>query len=182
MALSYDKNEAASQIVRLYQSRRRDRGALFARMDEIRRHYNGDIIIPLPELDDMEKPAIPNLIAQGIDQFAMRVASILPDIHYPSLRPGIQVADNKARDRRLANLGWWEMNKMGTKIRRRARYLTAYGMSAVSLSPVSADPQDKREIPHWRVRNPLSTYPAQMIDPDSMEPSDCIFADRRPLG
>jgi hypothetical protein len=182
MALAPDNEKAASQIVTMYQQRRMERSAMFRRMQEIRDHYNGDVIVPLPELDEAEKPAIPNLIAQGIDQFAMRVASILPDIHYPSLRPGIQVADNKARDRRLANLGWWEMNKMGTKIRRRARYLTAYGMSAVSLSPVSADPQDKREIPHWRVRNPLSTYPAQMIDPDSMEPSDCIFADRRPLG
>ena len=40
---------------------------------------------------------------------------------------------------------------------------------------------DHRQIPHWRVRNPLSTYPAPMIDPDSMEPTDCIFSDRRPL-
>ena len=182
MALSYDNGDAAAQIVTLFQSRKRERGALFVRMDEIRRHYNGDIIIPLPELDDMEKPAIPNLIAQGIDQFAMRVASVLPDISYIPVRPGIQASENKARDRRLANVGWWDMNKMGTKLRRRARHLTAYGMSVVTLSPVSLDPSDRRDIPHWRVRNPLSTYPSPMIDPDSMEPTDCIFADRRPLG
>jgi hypothetical protein len=166
----------------MYQERRTSRSGLFRRMQEIRDHYNGDVIVPLPELDEAEKPAIPNLIAQGIDQFAMRVASVIPDVQYPSLRPGIQSADNRARDRRLANLGWWDMNKMGTKIRRRSRHLTAYGMSAVSLSPVSLDPSDKRQIPHWRVRNPLSTYPSPMIDPDNMEPLDCIFADRRPLG
>lgn len=182
MALSFDNTQAAAQIVTLLQQRRRDRGALFGRMDEIRRHYNGDIIIPLPELDDMEKPAIPNLISMGIDQFAMRVASVMPDVSYMPVRPGIQVSENKARDRRLANLGWWDMNKMATKIRRRSRHLTAYGMTAVSLSPVSLDPTDKREIPHWRVRNPLSTFPAPLIDPDSMEPTDCIFVDRRPLG
>lgn len=182
MALSPDNEKAAGQIIVLYQERRASRSGLFRRMQEIRDHYNGDVIVPLPELDEAEKPAIPNLIAQGIDQFAMRVASVLPDIQYPSLRPGIQIADNRARDRRLANIGWWDMNKMGTKVRRRARHLTAYGMSAVSLSPVAVDPNDKREIPHWRVRNPLSTFPSPMIDPDSMEPSDCIFADRRPLG
>ena len=126
----------------------------------IRDSYNGDVIVPLPELDEAEKPAIPNLIAQGIDAFAMRVASVIPDIQYPSLRPGIQVADNRARYRRLANLGWWDMNKMTTKVRRRSHHLTAYGMSAVSLSPVSLDPNDKRNIPHWRVRNPLQTFPA----------------------
>jgi len=182
VALPSDQEKAAAQIVTLYQERRRDRGGLFGKMEEIRRHYNGDIIIPLPELDDMEKPAIPNLIAQGIDQFAMRVASVMPDIAYLPVRPGIQVSENRARDRRLANLGWWDMNKMGTKLRRRARHLTAYGMSAVTLSPVSIYGDDKRNMPHWRVRNPLSTFPAPMLDPDSMEPSDCIFVDRRPLG
>ena len=182
MALSFDNDKASGQIVAMYQERRKDRAGIFNRMDEIRRHYNGDVMVPLPELDESERPAIPNLIAQGIDQFATRVASVMPSIYYPSLRPGIQTSDNKARDRRLANLGWWDMNRMTTKVRRRARHLTAYGMSAVSLSPVSLDPADKREIPHWRVRNPLSTYPSPMVDPDSMEPSDCIFSDHRPLG
>ena len=181
MALSYDNGEAGEQIVTLFQERRQNRAGIFNRMDEIRRHYNGDVMVPLPELDDMEKPAIPNLIAQGIDQFAMRVASTMPDISYPALRPGIQTSENKAHDRRLANLGWWDMNKMGTKIRRRSRHLTAYGMSVVSLSPVALDGNDKREIPHWRVRNPLATFPSPMVDPDSMEPTDCIFSDQRPL-
>ena len=181
MALPSDNTAASNQINKMYQERKRDRGALFGRMNEIRNHYNGDIIVPLPELDDMEKAAVPNLIAAGIDQFAMRVASVMPDISYIPVRPGIQVSENKARDRRMANLGWWDMNKMGIKLRRRARHLTAYGMSAVSLSPVSIYHDDKRDMPHWRVRNPLATYPAQMLDPDSMEPSDCIFADRRPL-
>ena len=182
MALSPDNEKAAGQIVSMYQERRMSRSGIFKRMAEVRDHYNGDVIVPLPELDEAEKPAIPNLIAQGIDQFSMRVASVLPDIQYPALRNGIQSSENKARDRRMANLGWWDMNKMGTKVRRRARHLTAYGMSAISISPVALDPNDRRQIPFWRVRNPLATYPSPMIDPDNMEPTDCIFADRRPLG
>lgn len=182
MALSPDNDKAAGQIVSMYQERRMSRSGIFKRMAEVRDHYNGDVIVPLPELDEAEKPAIPNLIAQGIDQFSMRVASVLPDIQYPALRNGIQASENRARDRRMANLGWWDMNKMGTKVRRRARHLTAYGMSAISISPVALDPSDRRQIPFWRVRNPLATYPSPMIDPDNMEPTDCIFADRRPLG
>src|ERR1035438_1346651 len=181
MPLSPDKDLAAVQIVKMYQERQTQRSGLFKRMQEIRDHYNGDTVVPLPELDEAEKPAIPNLIAQGIDAFAMRVASTLPRITYPSLRPGIGTADSRAADRTKANQGWWDMNKMQTKTRRRARHLTAYGMTAVSLSPVSLDPADKRKIPHWRVRNPLSTFPSPMIDPDNMEPTDCIFADQRPL-
>ena len=182
MALAPDNDKAAGQVVTMYQERRMRHSGLIKRMMEVRDHYNGDVIVPLPELDDAEKPAIPNLIAQGIDQFSMRVASVLPDIQYPALRNGIQASENKAHDRRLANLGWWDMNKMTTKVRRRSRHLTAYGMSAISLSPVALDPADRRQIPFWRVRNPLSTFPSPMIDPDNMEPTDCIFADRRPLG
>lgn len=182
MALSPDNEKAAAQVVTMYQTRRAERSGLFRRMQEVRDHYNGDVIVPLPELDEAERPAVPNLIASGIDQFAMRVASMLPDIQYPALRPGITTSENKAHDRRSANLGWWNMNRMTTKVRRRSRHLTAYGMSAVSLSPVSLDPNDQREIPHWRVRNPLSTFPAPMIDPDNMEPTDCIFSDHRTLG
>lgn len=181
MNLSPDNIEAAGQIVNMYHERQESRGGLFRRMSEIRDHYNGDVVVPLPELDDAEKPAVPNLIAQGIDAFAQRVASTMPNINYPALRPGIQTSENKARDRRLATVGWWKMNKMNTKVRRRSRHLTAYGMSVVSLSPVGLEKSDKRDIPYWRVRNPLSSYPAEMIDPDSMEPRDCIFVDRRPL-
>jgi|GEM_PF-1388563 len=158
-----------------------ERQPYFNRMDEVRRHYNGSVVVPLPELDELEKPAVANLVAQGIDQFAMRVASILPDISYPALRPGIQASETKARERRLANLGWWDMNKMGTKLRRRARYLTAYGCAPVTISPVGIDTNDKRQMPFWRARNPLSAFPAPIMDPDSMEPDDCIFVDRRPL-
>jgi hypothetical protein len=182
MTLAADNEKAAAQIVTMYQERRMQRGGTIKRMMEIRDHYNGDIIVPLPELDDVEKPAIPNLIAQGIDQFSMRVASVMPDVQFRSLRPGIGVADNRATDRRSAVLGWWEMNQMTTKIRRRSRHLTAYGQSIVSLSPVSLTEIDQREIPFWRVRNPLSSFPSPMIDPDNMEPEDCIFVDRRTLG
>ena len=80
MPVSFDDDKAAGQIVTMYQERRSQRSGQFRRMQEIRDHYNGDVIVPLPELDEAEKPAIPNLIAQGIDAFAMRVASVLPDV------------------------------------------------------------------------------------------------------
>src|ERR1017187_7064435 len=139
MPLSPDDDQAASQVQSLKEERAKNRAGIFNRMAEVRDHYNGDVLVPLPELDEAERPAIPNLIAQGIDAFAMRVASTLPDIHYQSLKPGINVADNRADDRRKANVGWWSMNHQTTKIRRRSRHLTAYGMTAVSISPVPVD-------------------------------------------
>jgi len=171
----------AEEIVNLFHMRRLERAPIINKMDEARRHYNGEIVVPLPELDEMEKPAVANLIAQGIDQFSQRVASVMPDVQFPALRPGIQISEDRARDRRLATLGWWDMNKMPMKIRRRARYMTAYGTSPVSLSPVGLDPHDNRKVPFWRPRNPLTCYPAMSYDPDNLVPLDCIFTDKRPL-
>ena len=171
----------AEDIARLYRIRVMDRGDYLKRMGEISRHYNNEVTVPLPELDANEKPAVANLLAQGIDQFSLRVASVMPDIDYPPLRGSIKDSVEKARQRRLATMGWMDMNSMNMKLRRRARYQVAYASSPVSISPVSLNPNDKREIPFWRIRNPLHTFPSDVVDPDNMEPDNCIFEDARTL-
>ena len=172
---------SAEEIVSLYRQRLKERSPFINQMEEVRRHYNGDVVVPLPELDELEKPAVANLISQGIEQFSMRVASVMPDVSFPALRPGIQASEDKAYDRRMATLGWWDMNRMPIKMRRRARYMTAYGSSPITISPVALDPNDRRAIPFWRPRNPLATFPAASYDPDNMEPENCIFVDKRTL-
>lgn len=179
--LPVDDHEAAIKLRKEFETRRRDRGEIIARMETMSAYYANSVPVVLPELDEDEKPAVANLIYVGIESYSTRIASTMPNIIYPSLHPGYTTADNRARDRRLANTGWWKMNNMKVKVRRRARYYTAYGCAPVSISPVSVDPTDKRKIPFWRVRNPLMTYPAPMLDADSMEPTDCIFVDWKPL-
>ena len=172
---------SAEEIVSLHSSRVMARGGYLGRMKEISRHYNNEVTVPLPELDANEKPAVANLLAQGIDQFSLRVASTMPDIDFPPLRGNISSSVENARKRRLAARGWHEMNSMQMKMRRRARYQVAYASSPVSIHPVSLNPHDKRSIPFWRVRNPLSTFPSDVIDAENMEPMDCIFEDVRTL-
>ena len=179
MTLPNDRQAAAAQIVQEWRTRHKDRALIFNRMEDVRRQYNGDVYVALPEIDGMEKPAIANLVAQGIDDYAMRVASVIPAIFYPALSDNTGIAKKRADERRRANLGWWQMNEIPTKMRRRSRHLIAYGCSPVSISPVTLDPNDKRKIPRWRVRNPLGSYPAPMIDHDAMHPTDCIFVDYR---
>jgi len=173
--------KSAEDIVALHTQRKSARGDYLARMGDISRHYNNEVTVPLPELDQNEKPAVANLLAQGIDQYSLRVASVMPDVSFPSLRPGIQASEEKARARRKATLGWFDMNSMSMKMRQRARYQTAYASSPVSIHPVSLNQNDKREIPFWRIRNPLSTFPSDTVDPYNMEPDDCIFEDARTL-
>ena len=172
---------SAEEIINLHRQRLQSRGDYLSRMKEISIHYNNQVTVPLPELDANEKPAVANLLSQGIDQFALRVSSVMPDVQFPALRGGFKASEENARKRRLATLGWFDMNDMNMKMRRRARYQVAYASAPVSIHPVSLNRNDKREIPHWRVRNPLSTFPSDTIDPDNMEPEDCIFEDHRTL-
>ena len=162
------------QISALYTQRRKNQSRGIAQMRAVRDQYNGDVLIPLPEIDTTERPYIVNILTQGLDQSARRIASTVPDVSYPPTRPGIQVSEQRARDRRRANLGWWEQNRLRLKLRRRARWLIGY-----SSSPTLIWPDHDRQIPQWCLRDPLSTYPAPSDDPDAITPPDCIFAFRR---
>ena len=173
---------SAEQIVEWYTQRKNERGPLLSRWREVTLQYDGDVTVPLPEIDENEKASVVNLMGQGLDQMAMRVASVIPDVSYPPLRPGIQASINKARDRKEANTAWWDQNSMGMIIRRRARFLLGYGCTPVVLSPVAQNPLNKREIPHWRIVNPMCSFPAMSGDIAELEPSDCIHAFRQPLG
>jgi hypothetical protein len=163
------------QIIALYHQRKRNRGKWVHKAEKIKSGYNGELMVPLPELDANEEPGIANLIMQGIDQTGMRVASQMPDIEYPPLRPGIDLSESKARQRRLANLAWWDMNSMQLILRQRARFLVAYGHTPVVIRPVSPKVSDKREIPFWRVYNPFDAFLPEPQYLGDMEPEDGIF-------
>ena len=147
-----------------------DRGEVVATMREIKDTYNGDIIVPLPEMDKAERPAIANMINIGLDQTAMRIASTMPNLYYPPVRPGIQKSIDLATERMRANLGWWDVNKMNLLQRKRARHLIGY-----SQSPVMLRPNAKWGCSEWQMQSPLDTYAAPSNNPLQFVPDDCIF-------
>lgn len=126
-------------------------------------------MLPLPELDRQEKPLVANLLLQGGEQKAMRVASTMPDIYYPSSNPGKVTYDDRARTRKMVNLAWWDVDRMRLKLRKRARHMVYY-----ASSPVMLRPNFKEARPTWQVRNPLTTFAPEM-DAGDLVPDDIIF-------
>lgn len=177
--LPRNPQRAAEQVHALYQEIRYQREEFFEEMENIRSFYDGNIVLPLPGFEKAELPAVANLINAGIEQSAMRVASVMPSVRFEVMGT-TDTAYKRADDQRRAVRGWWDMWNWNLLTRRRARHLVAYGMTVVSFSPCSDDPKDKRRIPFMRVRNPLATYPAPMVNPDNMEPDYCIFHDKKP--
>lgn len=164
-------------IVHSLNERRKARGPQIANMQRIRDAYNGDIVIPLPELDKNELPAVINFVNTGLEQLAGRAASVQPDVFYPPMREGFDKWMELARDSRRATLGWWRTNNMSSKLQRRARFMYGY-----AESPVLLRPNPKWGISKWEVRSPLGAYPCPTGDPDDLIPPDCIFTFTRSYG
>jgi len=157
-------------IIGMLEERKQAQSPLLHNMARLRDAYNGDIIVPLPEMDRNESASVANLISVGLDQSAMRISSTMPNLYYPPVRVGDRASEKRSATRRDATLGWWESNKMPLKIRRRARHLIGY-----ASSPVILRPDRKRGIARWELRSPLSTYASPTEDPDDITPLDCIF-------
>lgn len=157
-------------IIDLYNQRKIAAAPWRLRAETITRVYNGTEALPLPELDANEASSVANIIAIGLDQSAMRVASVMPDVRWavPDL------TNDKSRKRselqREATLSWWRATKLPRKMRRRARWLRGYGSAPVTILP---DPTTK--LPVWALRSPLSTYPPPQSDPDEVAVDDCVF-------
>ena len=169
-------------VVTLFETRRRNKGGHIAKMVDVQRMYDGDIILPLPELDKAERPAVANLLLQGVEQLGMRASSVLPDTNFLPLRPGIDKYEAAARDQRRAFQGWEDMNGMTKKEGRRCRFLVAYGSGPTIIKPTGSGAFAKRKMPYWHILNPLGIFPAETSDPDDIEPRDIIIQRHVTLG
>jgi hypothetical protein len=162
--------KSVEEIVALYKERLDAQGPILNQMREVRQLANGDVIVPLNELDRNTRSSVANLLVQGLDQMSMRVSSTMPSPYFPALREGQDRSMRLARDRKRAMLAIWDGNRMNMKMRRRARHLLAY-----SNSPVFIKPNFDKRIPEWQLRNPLDTFPAPSVDVDNPVPDNCIF-------
>lgn len=161
----------ADEIVNLYKIRRDAQGPLMRQMKQIQDLVNGDVIVPLNELDANAKSNVANLVSIGLEQMSMRIASTMPVPYFPPLKEGQERAKELSRNRKKAMLSIWDANRMSAKMRRRSRHLLAY-----SSAPVIIKPDFKNNIPKWHVRNPLDTYASPMEDPDDPVPDNVIFS------
>lgn len=160
-----------AEITALFYERRKRLGPVNSRALDVREQYNGDVVIPLPELDRNEKNAVANLLNKGLNQMSMRTASTRPDMQVPPLRPGIKKWEDFADDKRKVLLGWDDMNRLPITDARKFRHYYGYGRAATVIVP-----DFTRRIPRYELRDPLQTYPALTSDPLDMTPEDCIFA------
>ena len=70
--------KSVAEIVSLYRERVEHSGPVLQQMREVRRLANGEVVVPLSELDRTARSSVANLFVQGMDQMAMRITSTQP--------------------------------------------------------------------------------------------------------
>lgn len=168
---------SADDVLSLYEERRKLQMPLQSVRAEIRQIYDGETKVVLPDLPDDEGASVPNLLAQGIDQMAGRVASVIPQVMFSPDTPGSRPAERRADTARRVLQGWWQGDSIPLKMKRRARHLIGYG-----ASPTTITWNDRVHRPVWNVRDTLETYPNPDQTLDNHAPADVIFAYRRSIG
>src|SRR5262245_6567118 len=123
-------------------------------MREIRDVHNEDLVVPLPEMDALERPSVPNLILRAVDQTASRLSSVQPALTCPEREPSDQDSRQLAARRRHAILGWWEHSDLEVADAQRARWYVAYGAAVTILRP-----DFDEGVPSWEMRDPLDAFP-----------------------
>ena len=168
--------KSVDEIIALYRERKTAHGPLLAKAAELTETYNGDLVVPLPEMDKNEKVAVANLVQLGLDQYGARVASTVPDVFYPPEREGIKDSQRRADIRRQATLGWWDGSQYDVVLGRRSRQLLGY-----AATPMRIRWSAEKEMPVYRVASPLSTFPAHTENPNDVDVPDVVFLYMRSL-
>lgn len=169
--------KSADEILALYRQRVKLYGGLHSKMRQIQDIYNGTASIPLPEVERTAPANIPNLLAQGVDQMAGRIASVTPTITFAAKDPNKRSEHRRSVTASRVVSGYWQSDRLMMKMKQRARHLIAYGMS-----PCVIRWDYKKKTPTWQVRNPMETFPSPDMQAGQTTPTDCIFAYRRSVG
>lgn len=164
-----------TSIVAIVEARRRLDSSLKRSMIEVRDRYNGDIVLPLIDVEGeptLKSPS-PQLIADAIDNAAMRAASTRPAIHVPALRPEkFQGVGSRAYSdiRRKALYAVWHRSAFSLICRKAYRQLAGYGEMAMVVVP-----DYEAGMPRIETRDALTAYPEPKAAEDISPPGNVGF-------
>ncbi len=132
-----------------------NRSALVKHMMEIKRHYEADWVIPLPDVKGEPNMDMftPSLITDTVDGLGMRAASISPTTFCPPVTNSV-LSSSRATTRRKILHGTYHQNSWKVKRRRYYRHMCAYDTGSIYIRPDFGTGEVRMEV-----RDPLFTFP-----------------------
>jgi len=155
-----------------------DQGPLLSKMRDILVRYEGDWVLPMPDMDDEpDMPQLtPALVGEAVDQIAMRAASVRPRIICPPINPnkevGVRSREYGKRRQHIIE-ATMERSRWNLGRRRYYRQLTAYHTSSIVVLP-----DMKAQMPRIEVRDPLGTFVEPQSNESLYDPNYVAFMNR----
>jgi hypothetical protein len=165
------------EIVAIVRQRQLNQGPLVGRMMQVRERYNGDVAFPSPVVEDRpaQDPGTPLLIADAIDNNALRAGGVLPGIFCPPLSGQDQTGPGSrqyASMRRHGLKAMWAASRANLQLRRAFRHHFGYATTALTVmwNDELAEP-----MPTFSARDPLGCYPEDRAPEDLTPIANCAF-------
>lgn len=163
---------SATAIAEEMARRRSSMTPLLKRMIEVRDRVNGDVIVPVPDVDDdiPLSSLAPLLIADAVEFPALYATQARPTISVPAIRASSTRSVDYADVRRKAIGHTWDDSWMELVLGRMYRHLAGYATSALVV-----DLDFNARMPRITTRDPLTAYPEPKAAEDLTLPSNCGF-------
>lgn len=166
------------EITRIVKDLQMQQGPVLNRMKDILDRYDGDWILPMPDIDKEPNlpPLTPALIAEAVDNMAMRAASVRPNNIFPAIDP---MKDNGRRSREYADkrrkivAATYSNSKWNLGRRRYYRQLAAYHTCSLVVIPDFV-----AGLPRIEIRDPLGTYTEPTANEELRQPEYVAFVTR----
>lgn len=166
------------EIVQLVLTMQREQGPVILKMRDILNRYDGDWVLPVPEVpQEPDMPQLtPALIGEAVDNMAMRASSVKPIVSCPAIMPN---KDTGRRSRQYAHVrrriiaATYHYSKWSLGRRRFYRHLSAYHTGSLCVIPDFDD-----EMIRIEVRDPLGTYVESQANEQLRAPEYVAFITR----
>lgn len=153
-------------------------GPVLNRMKDILDRYDGDWVLPMPDIDKEPNlpPLTPALVADAVDNMAMRAASVKPLNIFPAIDPNKDRGRRSreyAEKRRKIVAATYHNSKWNLARRRYYRQLAAYHTCSLVVLPDFVT-----GLPKIEVRDPLGTYVEPQANEELRQPEYVAFVTR----
>jgi hypothetical protein len=167
------KGPSWESIVHTAQSRVEAWSPTMSLMRDVRDRYNGDIVYPWTDAltGDAELPNMtPQLMAEAIDNYAMRASEVLPMIFSAAVDRTVPLSVRRAHTRKRALEAMLHESKFPMLARKYMRHLAGYASMGLLI-----EPNFRKGMPQLRVVNPMNMFPDPKEAENMDDPSNCIY-------
>lgn len=124
--------KTAKEVAELFWQYRADDHDVKLRMRQVANNVDGTVVIPLPELNAIDKPAVANLTYKGIQAMGQRFASTQPDVTFLPTKLTKEAKKAATLQTRRVQF-WWQQDKMPLLDAQAGRYMFGYGTAPVRM-------------------------------------------------